>query len=135
MCTSRRLHLTISFHFLEVAGSPASVESGTLRSIEAEVDKPALARDGLDPLSLLARRCARPKVKVGRSSFWGIFQFDEGTQRSLVLIGLDLRAREGVIDRDRPEQFLRYRLRHAQSVGLAAIEVPALLVAKAEPIE
>src|SRR5215475_13655108 len=135
MCTSRRLHLTISLHFLEVVGSPASVKSGTLRSIEAEVDKPALARDGLDPLSLLAGRCAWSKVKVGRSGFWDILQFDERTQRSLVLIGLDLRARDGVIDRDRPEQLFRHRLRQTQSVGLAAIEVRAILVAKAEPIE
>src|SRR5579859_208082 len=89
-----------SMHLFKIAGLPTLVERGLFGPVDAYVGKPATAWRSLDPAALVA--FGRCRADVERDRFVGgkILQFKHGPQRGLVLIGLHLRARGGVIERD-----------------------------------
>ena len=98
---------------LEIAWLPTSAEGGSLWPVDAEVDEPAFARDGLDPPGrVLAGRWIRAEEQI--NAFAGqILQLEQGAQSGLALIGVDLAASFCVVDRHRPEQARRYGQRNA----------------------
>jgi len=81
-----------SFRLLEISGLPGAAESRLFRTVDPEVREPAFARNGLDPARLLSFRHGGTKIKVNGLQIAEIFQFEHGTQGSLVLISLHFRS-------------------------------------------
>src|SRR5262245_2539827 len=97
-------------HFLEIAWPPGAIEGRGFGAVDAEIAEPAFARDRLDPAAFLPSRRGGAEIEVdGLGLLADLFrrQLDERAKGGLVLVGLDLRARRGVIDRHRPEELVR----------------------------
>lgn len=58
------IDILLSLHLFEVPHAPTLVEVGFCRGVEAQIDPPALARDGLHPVLLLAFRCGLAEIEV-----------------------------------------------------------------------
>ena len=54
----------MSLRSLEVAGFPRAVERRLLGAVDAEVDEPSLAGNGLDPLFFLAGWSLRAEIQL-----------------------------------------------------------------------
>src|SRR6202044_462308 len=122
-------------HFFKVAWFPASVKGGFFWAVDAEVDKPAFAGDGLDPLVLMSLWSAGAEVEFGRLGFGDVFELEHRAEGSLALVGLDLAAGIGVVDSNGPEELARYRLPHGELVAPTSVESGSGGVAQAEPVE
>src|SRR5262249_22280552 len=92
-----------SFHFFKIARLLGAVERRPLWTIGAEVCEPPLAGDRLNPPSLLAGRGFRAEVQVHRLRGACVLQLEHRAQCGLVLEGLDLAPRGGVVSGDGPE--------------------------------
>src|SRR5262245_26576322 len=115
-----------SFDFFDIVELPGLVEVCLLRTIEAKVREPPLARNSLDPI-LRLRRLDRAEIKVHRAvRVRG--EVLPRRQVSRALVGDHWPARDVVVERERPELHYRRVGRHAQAVDLTTVEPAALFV-------
>src|SRR5208282_1820112 len=99
---------------LDLPRPPGLVEERLLRPVETQEDIPALARNRLSPIVLLAGRRLRAEIDVDRTVGIDLEPLGLAADARELLVRLDHRARLVVVDDDRPEILGRNVLRQMQ---------------------
>ena len=108
------------FHFHNVIELPCAIERWRLRGVNSEVDKPAFARNGLDPMVFLAYLSLRTKVNINRAIRVRLGFCCDGTDKGPVLVCYNHRASVRIVDSGRPEKISRHWPRNREFIVLTA---------------